>query len=254
VGSGKSSLLSVIIGDIRKTEDDVALTLGASHMQYFLAWSLTGEQDSFGDGTSESTSGGRRIDIQARGPTSKQVDRHPVASVFKENNRVNKENIFINGPRGQLAPFLDIGHPKSQVEASNSKTTSNAPSRLDLFTAPPASLETAQSDANTQLVKNSDLDSVHWLLLRIIVTLMYISQRSRGSLELILGRNRQVRDYFLGSLGLFLVCLSFPVHCSLLTSGGRRIDIQREVDRHPAAVDRHLEAGGLTSSDLDLLS
>jgi hypothetical protein len=107
-----------------------------------------------------------------------QVDRHPVASVFKQNNRVNKENIFINGPRGQLAPFLDIGHPKFQVEASNSKTTSNAPSRLDLCTAPPASLETAQSDASTQLIKNSDLESVRWLLLRIIVTLMYISQRS----------------------------------------------------------------------------
>ncbi|KAG1727303.1 hypothetical protein EDD22DRAFT_853436 [Suillus occidentalis] len=96
-----------------------------------------------------------------------RVNRHPVASVFKENNRVNKENIFINGPRGQLAPFLDIGHPKFQVEASNSKTTSNAPSRLDLFTAPPASLETAQSDASTQLVKNLDLESDSFLRIDI---------------------------------------------------------------------------------------
>lgn len=106
---------------------------------------------------------------------------------LKENNRVNKENIFINGPlskgTSRAVPRQWTPEIPSDVEASNPKTTSNAPSRLDLFTAPPASSETAQSDAGTQLVKNSDLDS-----------------RSRSFLELILGRNRQVRDYFLKAI------------------------------------------------------
>jgi hypothetical protein len=124
---------------------------------------------------------------------------------LKESNRVNKENIFINGPlsskgTSRAVPRQWTPEIPSDVEASNPNPTSNVPSRLDLFTAPPASSETAQSDAGTQLVKNSDLDSVCWLLLHILVTLIYISQRSRGFLELILGRNRQVRDYFLKAI------------------------------------------------------
>ncbi|KAG1832810.1 P-loop containing nucleoside triphosphate hydrolase protein [Suillus variegatus] len=71
----------------------------------------------------------------------------------------------------------------SDVEASNPNPASNLPSRLDLFAALPASSETAQSDAGTQLVKNMDLDS-----------------RSRGFLELILARNREVRDYLLAAI------------------------------------------------------
>jgi hypothetical protein len=123
---------------------------------------------------------------------------------LKENNRVNKENIFINGPlskgTSRAVPRQWTPEIPSDVEASNPNTTTNAPSRLDMFTAPPASSETAQSDAGTQLVKNSDLDSVCWLLLHIIVILIYVLQRSRGFLELILGRNRQVRDYFLKAI------------------------------------------------------
>ncbi|KAG2158015.1 uncharacterized protein EDB93DRAFT_740401 [Suillus bovinus] len=104
---------------------------------------------------------------------------------LKESNRVNKENIFNTHPLSSKAISRAIVRQwtpeiPSDVEASNTDPASNVPSRLDLFAALPASSETAQSDVGTQLVKNSDLDS-----------------RSRGFLELILARNRQVRDYFL---------------------------------------------------------
>ncbi|KAG1754155.1 P-loop containing nucleoside triphosphate hydrolase protein [Suillus lakei] len=107
---------------------------------------------------------------------------------LKESNRVNKENIFNTGPlsskgTSRAVPRQWTPDIPSDVEASNLNPASDVPSRRDLFTAPPASSETAQSDAGTQLVKNSDLDS-----------------RSRGFLELILGRNRQVRNYFLKSI------------------------------------------------------
>ncbi|KAG2366764.1 P-loop containing nucleoside triphosphate hydrolase protein [Suillus spraguei] len=107
---------------------------------------------------------------------------------LKESNRVNKENIFNTIPLSskgisRTVPRQWTPEISSDVEASNSNPASNIKSRLDLFAAPPASSDAAQSDAGTQLVKNSDLDS-----------------RSRGFLELILGRNRQVRDYFLEAI------------------------------------------------------
>ncbi|KAG0706410.1 hypothetical protein DFH29DRAFT_172604 [Suillus ampliporus] len=103
---------------------------------------------------------------------------------LKENNYVNKENIFITGPlssKGKSRAVPRQWTPEilsSDIEAS--KPAAGVPFRPDLFAVPPASSETAQSDPSTQLVKNSDLDS-----------------RSQGFLELILGRNRQVREYFL---------------------------------------------------------
>jgi len=60
VGSGKSSLLSAIIGDMRKTDGEVALfgnvAYAAQNPWYvvygaLLVCSLTGEQDSFCDGS-----------------------------------------------------------------------------------------------------------------------------------------------------------------------------------------------------------
>jgi hypothetical protein len=124
---------------------------------------------------------------------------------LKESNRVNKENIFNTFPlsskgTSRAAPRQWTPEIPSDVEASNPNPASNAPSRLNLFAAPPISSQTAQSDAGTQLVKNFDLDSVCCLLFHILVTLIYILQRSRGFLELILGRNRQVRDYFLRAI------------------------------------------------------
>lgn len=107
---------------------------------------------------------------------------------LKESNRVNKENIFNTlslSSKGisRAVPRQWTPEIPSDVEASNPNPASNVPSRLHLFAALPASSETAQSDAGTQLVKNMDLDS-----------------RSRGFLELILARNREVRDYLLAAI------------------------------------------------------
>ncbi|KAG2115253.1 uncharacterized protein F5147DRAFT_414250 [Suillus discolor] len=98
---------------------------------------------------------------------------------LKESNRVNKENIFHTLPLSskgisRAVPRQWTPEIPSDVEASNPNPASNMPSRLDLFPALPASSETAQSDAGTQLVKNMDLDSVCCLLFYISVTLIYI--------------------------------------------------------------------------------
>ncbi|KAG2149271.1 hypothetical protein DEU56DRAFT_57157 [Suillus clintonianus] len=111
--------------------------------------------------------------------------RQSASKRLKESDRVNKENIFITGPLSSKGKSRAVSRQwtpdiSSDIEASNPNYTSNVPSRRDLFTAPPASSETVQSDPGTQLVKNSDLDSVCWLSFQILMTLTLFCSDRKG--------------------------------------------------------------------------